>query len=145
MNNYTPNSLPVGLRHSEQQRVTPHQLVPSVDSSWPGFADMPPVFATAMMIGFIEQTCINAVRPYLTEGQHTVGVRIDVSHVAPTPVGALVTAEVELIAVEGRTLTFKVRCRDEVGLIGEGVHRRAIIDVQTFMDKLARRSVTGRN
>lgn len=133
-------SPPLGLRHSEQQRVTPRQLVPAVEASWPGFADMPPVFATAMMIGFIEQTCINALRPYLTEGQHTVGVRVDVSHVAPTPAGMLVTAEVELVTVEGRTLTFKVRCRDEAGLIGEGVHRRAIIDVQKFMDKLARRN-----
>lgn len=125
-----------GLRHSEQLAVASRHTVPRVEPGWQGFKDMPHVFATAMMIGFIEQTCIEALRPYLTTGQHTVGTHVDVSHIAATPVGMKVTAHVELTAVEGKTLHFKVACHDEAGLIGEGVHRRAIIDVKRFLARL---------
>ena len=131
-----PPILAVGLRHTEQLTVEPRHTVPEVDSSWPGFQDMPPVLATAMMIAFIEQTCIMGLRPFLATGQHTVGIHVDVGHVAATPVGMKVTAEVELIEIDGKALLFKVSCRDEAGLIGEGSHRRAIIDVARFMQRL---------
>lgn len=131
-----PLPLNPGLRHSERQTVTLRQTVPAVEPDWPGFRDMPAVFATAMMIGFIEQTCIQALRSYLSAGQHTVGTQIEVSHVAATPVGMTVTATVELIAVEGRSLLFAVSCRDDAGLIGEGTHRRAIIDLPRFLARL---------
>jgi fluoroacetyl-CoA thioesterase len=97
---------------------------------------MPPVFATAMMIGFIEQTCIQGLRPYLSQSQKTVGTHIDISHIAATPVGMSIEAEVELTEIDGRSLTFRVRCSDAAGLIGEGVHRRAIIDGQRFAERL---------
>ncbi|MDK1374838.1 MULTISPECIES: thioesterase family protein [unclassified Sinorhizobium] len=137
-------TLRAGLRHCERLTVTPFHTVPEVDDAWPGFRDMPPVFATAMMIGFIEQTCIEALRPYLTDEQHTVGTHVDVSHVAPTPVGMSVIADVELIAVNERSLLFKVSCCDEAGLIGEGTHRRAIIDLNRFTRRLADKAVQAR-
>ena len=59
---------------------------------------------------------------------------------AATPVGMQVTADVELIAIEGRSLTYKVSCRDEAGLIGEGTHRRAIIDVEKFLQRLQQKA-----
>ena len=65
---------------------------------------MPPVLATAIMIGFIEQTCIQALRPYLAPGQHSVGTLINISHSAPTSVGMTVKANVELEAIKGRKL-----------------------------------------
>lgn len=133
----TTVSLQPGLRFEASQVVAAHQLVPNVAPDWPGFVGMPPVFATAMMIGFIEQTCIQALAPYLDAGQATVGTHVDVSHVAATPQGMRVTAQVELVAIEGRTLLFKVRCEDEGGLIGEGLHRRAIIDSARFLQKLS--------
>lgn len=129
--------LEAGLCHSERMTVAPLHTVPEVDDSWPGFRDMPPVFATAMMIGFIEQTCIQALRPYLTTKQRTVGTRVDVSHVAATPVGMTVTVEVKLIAVEGRNLRFKVRCIDEAGVISEGAHERAIVTLDKFLQRVA--------
>mgnify|MGYP000166740324 CR=1 FL=1 len=129
-------TLSVGLSHSERMRVTAAHTVPQV-ADWPGFADMPPVFATAMMVGFMEQTCIQALRPWLDEGQRTVGTHVDMSHVAATPVGMLVEARVELVDIQGRALTFRVTCRDEAGLIGEGLHQRAIIDLQRFEQRLA--------
>lgn len=129
-----PALLP-GLRHSESMIVTSAHTVPEV-AAWPGFKDMPAVFATAMMIGFMEQTCIQALRPYLQAGQCTVGTHVDMSHVAATPVGMAVRAEVELLEVNARSLRFKVRCTDDVGLIGEGVHQRAIVDKARFEERL---------
>ena len=116
--------------------VAASHTVPQV-ADWPGFADMPAVFATAMMVGFMEQTCIEALRPYLDQDQYTVGIHVDMSHVAATPVGMTVEARVELIEVQGKTLVFKVVCSDAAGLIGEGMHRRAIIDLQRFEKRLA--------
>jgi fluoroacetyl-CoA thioesterase len=136
-----PKSLTIGLKHSEQIIVESKHTVPQVDTAWAGFKDMPPVFATAMMIAFIEQTCIMGLNLYLSAEQRTVGTHVDVSHVAATPVGMKVTAEVELIAIEGRSLTYKVSCRDEAGLIGEGIHRRAIIDTEKFMQRLAAKMI----
>lgn len=101
---------------------------------------MPPVFATAMMIAFIEQTCIQGLRPYLGEAQRTVGTHVDVSHVAATPVGMTVTADVELIEIAGKSLLFEVTCHDETGLIGQGIHRRAIVDLERFTQRLGEKS-----
>ena len=132
-----PPTLAVGLQHQEHMTVAARHTVPEVDPTWAGFQDMPPVLATAMMIGFIEQTCIEALRPYLQSDQRTVGTHVDVSHVSATPIGMKVTAHVELIEVEGRSLLFLVSCHDEAGLICEGRHRRALIDLTRFMKRLA--------
>lgn len=125
-----------GLRQEATQTVTTAQTVPALESSWPGFEGMPPVFATAMMIGFIEQTCALVVRDLLEDGQGTVGTHVNVSHVAATPVGMRVTAKIELVAVEGRNLDYSVQCFDEIGLIGEGTHRRAVIDSARFLKRV---------
>jgi len=74
---------------------------------------MPPAFATAFMVGFIEWACIEAIRPFLLEGEHSVGTHENVSRIAATPAGLVATAEVRLVAVEGRKLVFAVACRDE--------------------------------
>lgn len=129
-----------GLVHSETLMVTRELTVPAVSPALAEFADMPPVFATAFMVGFIEATCIALIRPYLEPGQHSVGTAIDVGHSAATPVGMMVMAEVELVEVEGRRLRFQVRARDEAGPIGEGMHERFIIDVAKFMDRVGKRS-----
>jgi fluoroacetyl-CoA thioesterase len=130
---------------SQSIRVDESLTVPSVSARFPGFSDMPPVFATAFMVGFVEWTCIEALRPHLSEGEQTVGTRIDMSHVAATPVGLQVRAEVELMAVEGRKLQFRVRCFDDRELIGEGTHERAIIRPASFATRLeAKRNVGGK-
>ena len=126
-----------GLRHVQTLRVDQSLAVPAMTAPFAGFADMPPVLATAYMVAFIEWACIEALRPFLKPDQRTVGTHVDVSHVAATPVGMTVTAQVELVAVEGRKLRFKVACHDEGGLIGEGFHERAIIDFDKFMARVA--------
>lgn len=131
--------LSAGLTYSLTIKVTDDLTVPSVSPVYTGFADMPPVFATAYMVGFVEWTCIEALRPYLEPDQGTVGTHIDISHVGASPVGSKVTAEIELLAINKRKLRFKVTCRDEAGLIGEGFHERAIIKSDTFMAGVLKR------
>ena len=101
---------------------------------------MPPVFATAQMIAFVEWTCVHALAPYLSPDQRSVGTRVEMTHTAATPIGMTVTADVELVAVNDRTLRFKVSCRDEKDPIGEGFHERTVIDHARFMARLARKS-----
>jgi fluoroacetyl-CoA thioesterase len=112
-------------------------VVPAVSEHFTGFRDMPPVFATAFMVGFIEWACIEAMRPYLEPGEHSVGTHINVSHTAATPIGMNVTAFVELIEAENRRLTFRVTCRDEINIIGEGTHERVVINPEKFMRRVS--------
>jgi fluoroacetyl-CoA thioesterase len=133
-----------GLRHSETIMVDERLLVPAMGGFYSSFADMPPVFATAFLVGLVEWTAVNAIRPLLAPGQHTVGTLVDLSHTSATPAGMRATAEVELIAVESRRLRFKVSCRDEAGPIGEGFHERAVIDGGRFMQRLEAKRATAR-
>ena len=110
--------------------------MPALPALLGAFTDMPPVLATACMVGFVETTCMEALTPHLAPGQKTVGIHVDLSHVAATPVGMRVTARVELVAVEGRKLRFKVECRDEQEIIGAGFHERAIIEEARFLARL---------
>ncbi len=135
----TPDELKPGLRHSATIRVTEQLAVPASGRQLGGVAEMPPVFATANMIAFVEWTCVAALAPYLAPHQRTVGTRIEISHSAATPIGMDVTADVELVEIDGRRLRFKVGCRDEAEPIGEGFHERMIVDHDRFMARLARK------
>ncbi len=130
-------SIEVGLRRCIRICVDERLSVPALAAMFTGFRAMPPVFATAFMVAFIEWAAIEALRDHLGPGQKTVGTHIDVSHIAATPIGMTVTAEAEIVAVNGRMLRFRVRCVDETGLIGEGFHERTIIDEAKFMKRLA--------
>jgi fluoroacetyl-CoA thioesterase len=125
-----------GLRHTQTVTVDHSLTVPAVSPAF-AFGDMPPVFATAFMVGFIEWACIEALRPFLDPNERTVGIHVDVSHVAATPVGLTATADVELVSVDGRKLRFKVACSDDRGPIGEGFHERAVIDLEKFMARVS--------
>jgi fluoroacetyl-CoA thioesterase len=94
------------------------------------------VLATPAMIAFMEAASMEAVQPYLPEGYQTVGVQLDVRHIAPTPLGMQVTFHAELIEAEGRVLTFRVRADDEKEKVGEGTHKRAIIELARFQDRV---------
>jgi fluoroacetyl-CoA thioesterase len=128
-----------GLRHSETLTVPEALSVPAQARFFDPTTDMPPVFATANMIAFVEWTCVHALAPYLSADQRTVGTRVEMTHTAATPIGMTVTAEVELVEIHDRTLRFKVACRDEEDPIGEGFHERTVIDHARFMARLARK------
>jgi predicted thioesterase len=101
------------------------------------------VFATPEMVRLMERAAVNGLAPYLAPGQQSVGVLVNVRHLAATPLGATVTATAELIEANGRRLTFKVRAHDGVDLIGEGLHERALIDLARFEAKVqAKRPAT---
>ena len=130
------DSLKPGLRAALTMRVTPQMLVPGLAHFFPNFGDMPEVLATMAMVGFVELACLKCVGGHLDPDEHSVGVHVDVSHVAPTPAGMEIRAEVELVAVEGRRLSFAVKVFDERGPIGEGRHQRAVIVVARFRERM---------
>ncbi len=94
------------------------------------------VLATPEMVRLMEKAAVAAVDHLLPDGYRTVGVEVDVRHLAATPVGMRVRAQAELAAVEGRKLTFRVEAFDEVERIGEGEHKRAIIDLERFTERV---------
>lgn len=93
------------------------------------------VFATPAMIALIEQTAWKSVEQYLEEGQGTVGTKLEISHLTPTPVGMTVKCETELVEIDGRRLKFEANVYDETGLIGKGTHERFIISSAKFQAK----------
>ena len=129
-------SLKSGLRATLSMPVAPQMLVPELAGFFPNFGDMPAVLATMAMVGFVESACLKCIDGHLDPGEHSLGVHVDVSHVAATPAGMTIRAEVELVAVEGRRLSFAVKVFDDAGLIGEGRHQRAIIVVERFLERV---------
>ncbi|RAI43512.1 thioesterase family protein [Rhodoplanes roseus] len=96
--------------------------------------------ATPVMVTLMEAAAVDAVAAALPEGQQSVGTRLDVDHRAATPLGMRVEAEAELVAIDGRSLTFRVTARDAVEVIGAGTHVRALIDTARFDQRLAKKA-----
>lgn len=95
-----------------------------------------PVFSTPALVGLMESAAVQVLAGHLPPGQTTVGGRIDMRHLAATPVGMQVRARAELTAVEGRKLVFKVQAWDAIELIGEADHDRFVIDEAKFVAKV---------
>lgn len=94
------------------------------------------VLATPMMIALMEAAAVDAVQEYLPEGWTTVGTHVNVEHLRASPLGNVVTAEATLIRCAGRVLEFSVTASDNSGVIGHGNHRRFIVNLKTFLEKL---------
>ncbi len=94
------------------------------------------VFSTPAMINLMEHAARELLRPFLEPGEESVGVTVQVEHLAATPLGATVTAEARVTAVEGKLIDFEVTSRDAIDPIGHGTHRRAIIGVEKFANRL---------
>lgn len=97
---------------------------------------MPEVYGTPIMIYHMEVTAEQAIRDYLPDGWITVGVVVNVKHLAATPVGAKVTTRAEVIEVGENTIKFAVEAHDGFEKIGEGVHIRAPVEMARFMRKV---------
>lgn len=100
------------------------------------------VLATPIMIARMEQAAWTAVAPHLEEGNGTVGTLMNAKHLSPTPVGMEVTCRAELTEADGRRLVFRVEARDAKGLVGEGIHERAIIQNERFLAKAKKKAET---
>ena len=130
-------SIEPGLKGRAELIVAEQHLASSVGSG------LVPVFSTPMLIALLENAAVDALRPVLPEGQTSVGTRLDVRHLAPTPPGMRVRGYAELIRVDGRSLVFNVWAEDEKERIGEGVHERAVTDRARF-DKRVREKAGGK-
>ena len=94
------------------------------------------VYATPCMVALMEGAACEAIAAALSEEKTSVGIELNISHMAATPVGLDVRAEAEVTAVEKNIITFTVTAYDEAGKIGEGTHKRAVVSVQKFLDKV---------
>lgn len=96
-----------------------------------------PVFGTPQLVAMMETAAFTLIQRDLPDGKSSVGVLVNIEHVSPSPIGMelRVTAEVTHISENGKMIDFKVAGFDASGLIGEGTHRRAIIDTERFMAK----------
>lgn len=94
-----------------------------------------PVFATPRMAALMENAASNSLLPFLEEGTGTVGISLNLSHTAATPLGMHVWAESEVVAIDGKRITFTVQAYDGVGPIGSATHERFIITNEHFMAK----------
>lgn len=97
------------------------------------------VLATPKMVTLMEAAACEAIKPFLEEGETTVGTELNIRHTAATPQGMTVTAEAEILSVNGREITFKVTARDGAGEIGEGTHKRFLVFAEKFQAKAEKR------
>ena len=93
------------------------------------------VYATPCMVALMEGAACEAIQEALSDSQTTVGTELNIQHISATPVGLEVRAEAEVIAVEGKVITFEVKAFDEAGEIGKGTHKRVIVNTQKFLEK----------
>ena len=128
--------IPLGARGTASLRVRPEHLANRFKD-----AMLPPTFATPMMVLVMENAALNAIKPFLDPGESAVGTAVDVKHVAATPVGHDVCATAEVVGVEGRRIAFKVSASDAKEEIGSGTHQRIVIDLRSFNERLAKKSV----
>lgn len=102
---------------------------------------MPAVLSTPMLIGILERTARQTIAPFLDADERSVGVEIELRHLAPTPLGARVTATARVIGHSGRLVDFQIEARDQRELIVRGVHQRAVVQVNRFADRVNRKAM----
>ena len=133
-------TLKPGVKHSLSYTVPVTKTVPHLYSESPELAAMPEVFATGFMVGLMEWTCVQLLKPHLDAGEGSLGVHIDVSHKAATPVGLTVTVEAECVEVKGPRAKFALRAHDGIDEIGAGTHERFIVGWDRFERGIAAKS-----
>jgi fluoroacetyl-CoA thioesterase len=130
-------TLKPGLTHRVTYTVAERTTVPHTYPESSIIAGMPQVFATGFMIMLMERACTELIAQHLDPGEGSVGVHVDVSHVAATPVGMTVTVDAECTAIVDRRVTFNVKAHDGVDLIGEGRHERFVVNWDKFNARVA--------
>lgn len=127
-------TIPIGAQGSFAIVVAPEHLANRFKD-----ASLPAVLATPVMIMAMENAALNAIKPFFEAGESAVGTLVNVSHLAPTPVGRRVVAFAEVTGITGRQIEFAVRAVDGSEEIGRGIHRRAVIDLAKFAESMATR------
>ena len=130
-------TLKPGLTHRVTYRVAERTTGPQTYPEFPVITAMPKVFATGFMIILMECACTELLAEHLDGGEGSVGVHVDVSHIAATPVGMTVTVDAECVQIVDRRVGFRVRAHDGLDLIGEGRHDRFVVDWDKFNARVA--------
>jgi fluoroacetyl-CoA thioesterase len=133
-------TLKPGLAHRLVYTVAERTTVPYTYPESPVIAAMPKVFATGFMVMLMERACTEFLAAHLDAGEGSVGVHVDVSHLAPTPIGMTVTVDAECAQIVDRRIAFNVKAHDGVDLIGEGRHERFVVAWDKFNAKLAEKA-----
>ena len=126
-----------GMKHRMSYLVPENKTVPYTFPEAPEIVAMPKVLATGNMIILMEWACTQLLAPHLDPGEGSLGVHVDVSHLAATPPGMTVTVDTECVAVAGSRVTFHVKAHDGVDLIGEGRHERFVVAWDKFNARVA--------
>lgn len=125
-----------GITHEIERETTEDMSAQKV------FPHVPHVYATSVMVGHMEAVCAEMVLPHLGEGEQTVGIGMQFSHIAATPLGMKVRFSAKLIEVDGRKLVFEVEGFDEADKIGKATHQRFIINAEKFNSNVAKKAAS---
>jgi fluoroacetyl-CoA thioesterase len=120
------STIEAGLKGTAELVVGEEHTAPSIGSG------RVHVLGTPVMINLMESAALAAAEHLLPAGHQSLGMHLDVSHVAATPVGMRVRATAEVVEVDGNKVVFRVAAHDEMDLIGEGTHTRVVVDVARF-------------
>jgi fluoroacetyl-CoA thioesterase len=131
------DTLKPGLEYEFAFIVPESKTVPYLYPEASEFQAMPKVLATGFLVGLIEWTCIQSIKPHINwPEEQTVGTKITLSHTAATPPGFQVTVKVRLDKIDGRLLVYEFEATDGVDAICKGTHERFIINAAKFNGKL---------
>jgi predicted thioesterase len=129
-------ALEVGLTGAAQATVTEAVTAQALGSG------SVPVYATPALVALLEEAAVDAVKLALEPGKTSVGTRVEISHLAATPIGLDVRAEARLVVVDGRRLVFDVVAHDPVERIAEGVHERVVVEEGRFLARVQEKRMT---
>ena len=133
----------IDLSHLEPGLTGTADLTVGVEHTAPSIGSgLVPVLATPVMINVIEAAALAAVEHLLPAGHQSLGIHLNVRHFAATPIGMAVRATAALVAVDGRTLTFRVEARDDKEPIGDGTHQRVVVNVAHFDARVQKKIAT---
>ncbi len=135
-------TLQKGITFTHRYQVPIEKTVPYVFQESKLFQAMPPVFATAFMVGLMEWACMETLQPYMDEDEISLGTNICVTHSAATPPGMQVEVEVTLLEVNGSRTKWSIVARDEKEMIGEGTHERFSIKGEKFKNIVAQKAAS---
>ncbi len=133
-------TLAQGATHSLSRQVDETMTVPYGRGDYALFADMPKVLATASLVTFIEAACADLLAAHLEDDEVSVGTLVDVTHSAPTPIGGTIRAEVEVVTLEPRSISFSVTVLDDEDVISVGTHGRAVVRRGRFDQTVAEKA-----
>jgi len=129
-----------GLRSSTTTVVTEAMAAPSHADLFPTFARAPRALSTLSLLGFVEQASADLMAEHLEGNEFSVGIDVQMTHTTPSPVGARLTADLQVIQVEPRSVLIAVTVSDPESVVSIGQHRRAVLDRDRFNQKLAEKA-----